>query len=158
MAFDMRTGELSLLATFAGWAMTEEVQRRLTADGHGDLRVSDGVVFQRLVDGPSTVTALAETLGVTQQAASKAVADLEHRGYVRRGRDPADARARRLVLTGRGTDAVERARLHRAALDAELAERLGPRRVAAARALLADVVEALGADTAVAARRVRPPR
>jgi hypothetical protein len=41
---------------------------------------------------------------------------------------------------------------------AELSQRLGPRRVEAARRLLLDVVAALGGEPAVRARRVRPPR
>ena len=41
-----------------------------------------------------TIGALAERLEVTQQAASKSVADLERRGYVERTPDPDDARAR----------------------------------------------------------------
>jgi hypothetical protein len=58
----------------------------------------------------------------------------------------------------RGEDAIERARLHRAALAGELAERLGPRRVEAARRLLVDVVSELGGADTVRARQVRPPR
>jgi DNA-binding MarR family transcriptional regulator len=150
--------DLSLASLFAGWALADEVQRRLAADGLGDLRFADGFVFQHLVPGPLTVGALAERLGVSQQAASKAVADLERRGYVRRTPDPADARARLVELTPRGSQAIEGGRKHRAAIAGELAERLGPRRVEAARRVLLDVVEDLGAATAVRARRVRPPR
>jgi len=92
------------------------VKARLAADGFDDLRFGDGVVFQHLVEGRVTVTVLAERLGVTQQAASKAVADLERRGYVRRVADPADARARLVELTARGRGAVSGARRHRAAV------------------------------------------
>jgi DNA-binding MarR family transcriptional regulator len=150
--------DLSLSSLFAGWAMADEIQRRLTDDGFGDLRFADGFVFQHLIEAPVTIGALAERLDVTQQAASKSVADLERRGYVSRVRDPADARVRLVALTKRGHGAVERAREHRAALVAELAERLGPRRVEAAGRLLGDVVRELGADAAVRGRRVRPPR
>jgi DNA-binding MarR family transcriptional regulator len=77
---------------------------------------------------------------------------------VRRTPDPADARARRVALTERGTAAVEGARRHRAALTAELEARLGPRWVESARRLLIDVVRELGGEPAVRGRRVRPPR
>ena len=150
--------DLSLLSLFAGWALADELQRRLAADGFGDLRFADGFVFQQLVPGPATIGALAAAAGVSQQAASKAVADLERRGYVRREADPADRRSRRVALAARGEAAVATGRRHRAALDEELAARLGPRRVAAARRLLADAVEALGAGELVRGRRVRPPR
>jgi DNA-binding MarR family transcriptional regulator len=149
--------DLSLASLFAGWALADELQRRLAADGLGDLRFADGTLFQHLVEGPRTIGSLAERLGVTQQAASKSVADLERRGYVERRADPDDARARLVALTARGEAAIEGGRRHRAAIEAELAERLGPRRVEAARRLLLDVVDDLGAGTAIRARRVRPP-
>jgi len=150
--------DLSLSSLFAGWAMADEIQRRLAADGLADLRFADGFVFQHLVEGPLSIGALAERLEVSQQAASKSVADLERRGYVERAADPADARARLVALTARGRAAIEGARRHRAALVAELSERLGPRRVEAASRLLGDVVAELGADVAVRGRRVRAPR
>ena len=147
-----------VIRTRSGWAMADEIQRRLAADGLADLRFADGFVFQHLVEGPVTIGALAERLEVTQQAASKSVADLERRGYVAREADPRDARVRLVALTERGWAAIEGARRHRAALVAELGERLGPRRVEAANRLLEDVVADLGADTAVRGRRVRAPR
>jgi len=158
MDYDASDADLSLASLFAGWALADELQRRLAADGLGDLRFADGLLFQHLVDGPQTIGALADRLEVTQQAVSKSVADLERRGYVARTLDPDDARARRVALTDRGDAAIAGGRRHRAAIDAELAERLGPRRVEGARRLLIDVVRDLGADAAVRRRRVRPPR
>jgi DNA-binding MarR family transcriptional regulator len=155
--YDPRSADLSLAAMFAGWALADEVQRRIAADGLGDLRVADGVVFQHLVAGPRAIGDLATRMGVSQQAASKAVADLERRGYVRREPDAADGRTRRAALTARGEAAVDAGRRHRAAIEAELAEHLGPRRVEGARRTLVDVVEALGGAGAVRGRRVRPP-
>ena len=149
--------DLSLASLFAGWAMADEVARRIAADGLEDLRMADGVVFQHLVPGPLPIGELAARLGVSQQAASKAVADLERRGYVRRAADPADGRTRRAALTARGEAAIASGRRHRAALDAELAARLGPARVEEARRTLVDVLEALGGAAAVRGRRVRPP-
>jgi DNA-binding MarR family transcriptional regulator len=157
-AFDPADADLPLAASFAGWAMSDEVARRIAADGYDDVRFADGVVFQHLIGGPLAVGELAERLGVSQQAASKSLADLERRGYVRRESDPADARLRRARLTDRAQGAIAAGRTHRAALAAELAERLGPRRVESARRLLLDVVTDLGADAAIRGRRVRPPR
>ena len=150
--------DLSLASLFAGWAMADEIQRRLAADGLADLRFADGFVFQHLVDGPVTIGALAERLGVTQQAASKSVVDLERRGYVERAADPDDARARLVALTARGDAAIAGGRRHRAALAGELAEQLGPRRAESARRFLLDIVDALGAEPAVRGRRVRMPQ
>src|SRR5262245_26964352 len=121
MEFEPAEADLSLASLFAGWAMADEIQRRLAADGFGDLRFADGFVFQHLVGGPVTIGVLAERLAVTQQAASKSVADLERRGYVARAADPDDARVRRVALTPRGDGAIAAAREHRAALAGELA-------------------------------------
>jgi DNA-binding MarR family transcriptional regulator len=155
--FDPRDADLPLAALFAGWAMADEVQRRIAADGLEDLRMADGVVFQHLVPGPLAIGELAARLGVSQQAASKSVADLERRGYVLRDADPADGRARHAVLTERGEAAIAAGRRHRAAIQAELAARLGAERVEGARRALVDVLEALGGTAAVRGRRVRPP-
>jgi DNA-binding MarR family transcriptional regulator len=157
-AYEPAEADLSLAALFAGWALAGEIQRRLAAEGHDDLRFADGFVFQHLIGGPLPIGALAQRLEVSQQAASKTVADLERRGYVTRTPDPADARARLVTLTDRANDAIEAARRHRAALAEELADRLGPRRVEAARRLLIDAVAELGGAEAVRGRRVRAPR
>src|SRR5215211_4776931 len=154
--FPLAAADLPLATQFAAWAMAEEVQRRIAAEGLGVLRFADGVVFQHLVPGPLAISELGERMGVTQLAASKAVADLERRGYVERAAGAEDARVREISLTGRGRAAIEAGRRHRAGLQAELAERLGPRRVEAARRLLVEAAAALGAEPAVRGRRVRP--
>jgi DNA-binding MarR family transcriptional regulator len=66
-------------------------------------------VFQHLVPGPVPVSALAGALGVSQQAASKSVIELERMGYVRR-QGTADRRVRVVELTDRGEAAVREAR------------------------------------------------
>ena len=158
MEFHPAEADLSLASLFTGWALADEIQRRLSADGFEDARFADGVVFQHLVSGPVTISTLAERLGVTQQAASKSVVDLEKRGYLSRAQDPADARARQVVLTARGDAVIAAARKHRAALDAELRQALGDDRVEAARSLLVDTINLLGASPSLRARAVRPPR
>jgi DNA-binding MarR family transcriptional regulator len=105
-----------------------------------------------------TISTLAERLGVTQQAASKSVVDLEKRGYLSREPDPADARARQVVLSARGEAVIAVAPRHRAALDSELRQALGDDRVEAARTLLVDAIKLLGAAPALRARAARPPR
>ncbi|GAA1512996.1 MarR family winged helix-turn-helix transcriptional regulator [Kribbella lupini] len=159
MEFDPAAADLSLASLFAGWALADEVQAKLAADGFEDSRFADGVVFQHLVGGgPMTISALAERLGVTQQAASKSVADLEKRGYVAREADPADARARNVVLTQRGQAVIAAARKHRAAVERQLRKALGADRVEAARLVLVDVMDHLGAGSSLRTRTVRPPR
>ncbi len=156
--FDPADADLSLLSLFAGWGLADELQRRLAADGYDDSRFADGVVFQYLVERPVPIGVLAERLGVSQQAASKSVADLERRGYLARRPDPDDARTRLVRLTDRGRGVIAAARRRRAEVEEELTAALGADRTEAARLLLADVLTHLGADVPLRVRRVRPPR
>ncbi|WP_327677704.1 MarR family winged helix-turn-helix transcriptional regulator [Streptomyces sp. NBC_00467] len=156
--FDPADADLSLLSLFAGWGLADELQRRLAADGFDDSRFADGVVFQHVIERPHAIGVLAERLGVTQQAASKSVTDLERRGYLLRRPDPGDARARLVDLTDRGRGVVTAARRHRAAIEGEVIAALGAERVEAARLLLADVLTHLGADAPLRIRRAKPPR
>jgi DNA-binding MarR family transcriptional regulator len=149
--------DLSLVSLFAGLALAEEVQARLAAEGFGDARFGHGFVFQHLVEGPLPIGELARAMDVTQQRASKATAELEALGYVRREGDPGDARVRRIALTERGEAVIAAARRARAAVVGELRERLGAARVEAAEALLRDVLRETGAEPAIRARRVRLP-
>lgn len=146
-----------MLALFAGWAMTETVRRRMAEDGFPDVRFNDGVVIQHLLAEPLSISALARRMGVTQQAASKAVADMHRRGLLARHRSPTDARSTLLELTEHARAAVEAAREQRAALDAALAEEIGPARIAETRAALTAILTRLDADQAIRNRRVRPP-
>jgi DNA-binding MarR family transcriptional regulator len=150
--------DLSLTALFAGWAMTGEVQRRLAERGYGDLRFNDGVVIQHVLAAPLSITALAERMGVTQQAASKAVADLERRGLLEREPDPADARTKLLHLTEHARNAVDETRALRQKLQEELESEYGSERVDDAQKMLASIIGRFGGGEAIRGRRVRPPR
>ncbi|TMQ90109.1 MarR family transcriptional regulator [Actinomadura soli] len=149
--------DLSLAALFVGWAMADEVQQRLAADGFSELRFNDGVVIQHVLAAPLSITTLAERMNVSQQAASKAVADLERRGLLTRTPSPNDARTRLLYLTGHGQAAVDAARRHRAALDAELANEFGRDRLDETRALLAELLSRFNVDGVIRRRAIRPP-
>ena len=149
--------DLSLAALFVGWAMTDEVQQRLAADGFGELRFNDGLVIQHVLAAPLSITMLAERMNVSQQAASKTVVDLERRGLLTRQPSPDDARAKLLHLTGYGKAAVDAARRHREALDTELAAEFGADRVTETRALLAQLLSRFNAADSIRRRTVRPP-
>ena len=121
------------------------------------IRYAHGFLIQQLVEGPRPVGEIAENLGVTSQAVSKTVRELEALGYVDRSADPADGRVRRVALTERGQAVLEAGRAIRAELNAELAAgagrraRRGRRRHAPGRAR-----GARGDARRRRARRVRP--
>jgi DNA-binding MarR family transcriptional regulator len=117
---------------------------------HPQIRYAHGFLFQQLAGGPRPVGEVAESLGVTSQAVSKAAGQLERLGYVARTRDPRDGRVHRVELTERGRAAVDAGREIREQLNRELAQALGDERAhAAARTLRA----ALAARGAMAAPR-----
>ncbi|WP_433207480.1 MarR family winged helix-turn-helix transcriptional regulator [Dactylosporangium sp. CS-047395] len=149
--------DLGTVALFTGYAAAAELMREVAAEGYGDVRFSHGYVFQHLVDASPTIGDLAARLDMTQQGASKIVAELERAGYVARVADVGDARVRRVELTPRG---VEMLRVYRAARfrqEQRLVALYGAERLAAARALLVEVLEGMGGAEAVRRRDVRPP-
>lgn len=153
---DVGRPDLVLLLSACAARLNDEVLARVRAEVGDDVTYRDGYVFQHLVPGPRSVTALGAVLGVTQQAASKQVADLETRGLVDRRPDPHDARARLVSLTRRGWRAVDSARAARAAIVTDLETSLGTDAVASLDGLLGAVSEATGALDHLMARRLRP--
>ena len=151
--------ELDLVTAvhLAGLALNAEALRRVHAAGHPEIRVSHGFVVQHVVEGPRPIGEIAERMGVTQQAASKAVAELERLGYLERASDARDARVRLVRLSARGAAVVEDTRRIRAEMEQELADALGAGRAAALRSAAQAALDWAGGGEAVRARRVRAP-
>jgi DNA-binding MarR family transcriptional regulator len=80
--------------------------------------------------GPLRLAELAQLETVSAPGATRIVAELESRGLVSRGVDPADGRAVLITVTGAGMDAILRARAARAAVIAELLDDLTPEELA----------------------------
>jgi DNA-binding MarR family transcriptional regulator len=137
-------------------AFGDRILARVRAECGDAVRFNDGYVFQHLVGGPLSISELAARLDVSQQAASKQVADLCSRDLVAVRADPADGRAKLVELSVRGWRAVDTARVARADLGAEIAELLGPRRAAATLAALRAISDQTGAVEHMANRRLRP--
>jgi DNA-binding MarR family transcriptional regulator len=151
----LHDNDLVLWTQLLGEVFNVEVLERLSAE-HPDVRYAHGFLIQQLVEEPRPVGEIAENLGVTSQAVSKTVRELEALGYVERSADAADGRIRRVALTDRGRAVVEAGRSIRADINAELVRALGTERVAAAADALRAALRARGAMPAVSARRVRP--
>lgn len=88
------------------WRLVRTTGRRLAeelaADGFTDLRPAHCALLYRLSQKPARVSNLAQRGVVTRQAVSLLVDQLHGGGYVQREEDPADRRARIVVLTERG--------------------------------------------------------
>lgn len=118
---------IGLLCFIVSRAMEDRVVRDLAEAGFDDITVAQGRVFARIGPKGTRVGDLAEQARVTKQTAGFLVDQLERAGYVRRVPDPADARARLVVIAERGLAAVEVARRTEAAVQKEWTQHLGRR-------------------------------
>lgn len=89
--------------------LVEGIQAGMVERGFDDVRPSHGFAFTLIAGGGATTVELARHLGVSKQAASQMVQELESKGYVRRVAHPEDARAKLVVLTERGVDCTRAA-------------------------------------------------
>src|SRR4051794_10441355 len=92
----------ALLMFVAHRAAEARVFDAVRAADFDNLTLAQSRIGQRLDRQGIRVTDLAEQAGVTKQTAGALVDELEANGYVERKPDPADARARLVVLTDRG--------------------------------------------------------
>jgi MarR family transcriptional regulator, temperature-dependent positive regulator of motility len=80
----------------------KRIGQGLDKRGYSDIRPSHSAVLANLGTGAVRVTELAERAQVTQQAMGKMLKELESMGYVARGIDNSDKRAKEIRLTQRG--------------------------------------------------------
>lgn len=147
--------DLPTLVALASGTVSAQILDALRAAGFDDVRTSHGYLLQLLLGGSPTIGAMAATLGVTQQAVSKSVGELERLGYVRRMTDPIDARARRVELTPRGRELIDAGRAARREAEASVAAVVAPGELAAARRVLAAMLS--GVESEIAERRMPLP-
>jgi DNA-binding MarR family transcriptional regulator len=88
------------------------VAQTVADEGLADLKLSAaqaGALFSLSAETATSVTSMAEAMGLAQSAASVLVQKLEQAGLVERTPDPSDRRAALLTLTARGAAARARA-------------------------------------------------
>ncbi|NUR58872.1 MAG: winged helix-turn-helix transcriptional regulator [Catenulispora sp.] len=152
---DPRPGQVPLLLATAYRTMTDRFHARLAELGREPLRPAHGYTFRYVASNPDATTVdLAAHLGVTKQAASKAVTELADWGYVERRPHPTDKRAQVLALTRRGRDYLKLADRLWAEVEAGLAEVIGRERLAALDRDLRAYLDATHGDQAVPLRPV----
>jgi DNA-binding MarR family transcriptional regulator len=156
-SIDPSSIDLATLASLTGSGVTRLLLERLAEAGHPGVRASHGYVVQRLVEGEPTIGALAASLGITQQGASKQVGELEQLGYAERVAADGDARSRRVRLTAAGRAVVAAGRAERARLEAEVVARVGEDTVRAAKKALSALLELAGLDDRIRTRSVPLP-
>jgi DNA-binding MarR family transcriptional regulator len=148
--------DLGHLGYFLGLRVNQLVMDRMRAAGFQHVRESHGYVIQHLVEQDRSITELAQRLEVTQQAASKTVAELAEIGIVELTPGD-DRRAKTVKLSDRGWAGVRLARRVRRQIEGRLIRAAGAARYAEAKAIMADCLKALGGMERVRTRRVLPP-
>jgi DNA-binding MarR family transcriptional regulator len=117
-------------------ALEGRVFAEMAARGYHDFTPAQARIFQRIDDGGTRLTDLAERAQVTKQTAGFLVDQLERAGYVERVPDPRDARARLVRVADRGRKAVPVAAAVVADVEAEWTAHLGEERMAQLRETL----------------------
>jgi DNA-binding MarR family transcriptional regulator len=118
------------LLLFSGFrTLIDQLHAELARQGHPDVRPAYGFAMQAIgVDG-ATASDVGRRLGISKQAAGKTVDRLESLGYAERVDDRADARRKRVRLTARGIDSLNRSAAIFENLRAQWAAVLGPERL-----------------------------
>lgn len=98
-----------LLVTLAERHLAEALQSRLVAAGFDDHRIVHHNVMAHVTHEGIRLTELATRAGITKQAMSELVIDLEELGYLTRTPDPGDRRAKLIGFTDKGRAAVAEA-------------------------------------------------
>jgi DNA-binding MarR family transcriptional regulator len=122
--------------TSAVGAFIDEMHRRLDDLGHPELRPVHGFVFKSLGTDGATTAQIGAHLGMSKQGAAKVVAQMTALGYVTTVADPDDARARPVVVTAAGREAMALAATVQGQLETELARAVGRTDVDATRRVM----------------------
>ena len=123
--------------------LNEDLIGRLAAEGHVEVRLPHGNVFQYLDDAGTRVGVLAERAHLTKQAMAQLVAHLEAHGYVERVPDPDDGRAKLVRATARGRDVFAIVRVYVRETETRIESALGAARLRELRGLLEELDAAL---------------
>ena len=148
--------DVGYLGAFLGLRINELVMQDLAVAGFKGFRESHGYVIQHFVEGDRSITELARRMEVTQQAASKVIAELIALGIFEAS--PAlDRRSKRIRLSDRGQRLVKTSRQLRTRIEKRLLSEIGTPAYEAARTTLVQCLEKLGGVDRIRSRRVRAP-
>lgn len=148
--------DLGYVALFLGLRVNELVTSRMIKAGFGDVRESHGYLIQHLIEQERSITELARRMEVTQQAASKAVAELLRLGAVE-AVGGKDRRSKRIRLSSEGWRCVELARKVRRQIERRLLKTVGSSKYGEAKGILRQCLGELGGLERIRSRRIRPP-
>lgn len=126
--------------------IVDQLHETLGDRGWGDVRPVYGFVLLAARDAPVTPRQVVELLGFTKQAASQLIDAMEADGFLRKDRDPNDARARLASITPKGVALLTEVEQIYAEIEREWGDHIGQRRVTAMRSALVDGLSAIYGD------------
>jgi DNA-binding MarR family transcriptional regulator len=126
---DSSRDDLGHLLSTAARAVNLDLMARLAEGGYSDVKPAHLPVFTGLTPGGTHISALAVEAGISRQAMSALVKEVEAIGYVAASVDPKDARATLVTLTDRGTQFCLSAIEVSASITAQFSARIGSDRL-----------------------------
>jgi DNA-binding MarR family transcriptional regulator len=148
--------DLGHLGLFLGLRVNQLVMAQMARAGFRNLRESHGYVIQHLIESERTITELARRMAVTQQAASKSVAELVRLGVLEESAGD-DRRSKMIRLSARGWKGVHASRRIRTTIHLRLQKNIGSDAFERTKRTLIQCLGALGGAEAIRTRRVKQP-
>jgi DNA-binding MarR family transcriptional regulator len=124
---------MGMVANRLNKGLEAEFFRRLAEAGHSVLRMPHTMLLENLPEGGARSGVLASLLGISKQAVGEIVDDLEAAEYISRVADPADRRAKLVVLSPKGAAAFTEVFEILSGMDREFSDAVGAERYAEAR-------------------------
>lgn len=149
--------DIGYLGGFLSLRMNELVMEAAQRAGFKDIRERHGFVLQHFIDSDRGITELARRMEVTQQGASKVVAEMVAIGLLE-DCPSHDRRTRRVRLSEQGWKFVKFTRRTRSKLERKLLGKVGQQGYDITRETLIQCLEKLGKLDRILSRRVRAPR
>jgi len=150
---DLDLGHLSL---FLGLRINQLVMAQMARAGYRNVRESHGFVIQHLIESERTITELARRMAVTQQAASKSVAELVRLGVLEETPGH-DRRSKIIRISDKGWKAVHASRRIRTTIHRRIQKTLCALDYEQTRRTLIQCLDGLGGTEAIRTRRVKQP-
>ena len=154
---DLSALDIGYLGGFLGLRMNELVMEAADRAGFTRFRESHGYVLQHFIESDRGITELARRMEISQQAASKAVAEILAIGLLEEAPSP-DRRSKRIRLSDEGWRFVKTMRRTRKKVEKKLLAKVGKESYDAAKATLLLCLQELGQVERIRSRRVRAPR
>lgn len=128
---------------FLSRELSRSLMQKSVARGHKGLKLNWDTVFLNLdFREGSRIVDLAQINGLTKQAMSQIVAEIEQQGYVTKKDDPNDGRARKIKLTAKGKKMVQDSMESYSELEAEYEAMIGPEKLQTLKDIVSELVTA----------------